>query len=252
MAVKKKNLSKDNIDDVNDFQFSEKPASSTMMNLKISDIPIKVKCLTERQKELKKAIEDFEIVIGEGPAGVGKTHMSLLMALHLLKTEPLKYQKLVLVKSVQVIKGEEVGFLKGNLDDKLSGHMISFTSNLDKIFGSKAITKHFIDSGLIEIVPIAYIRGCTYDRAIMLVDEIQNITLSTFKTIVTRIGEDSKFIFLGDSEQIDLTNKKESCLKKVVELFKDTDFIKVLSFVDSDCVRNPIIPKILEILDKKE
>lgn len=99
-------------------------------------------------------------------------------------------------------------------------------------------------------MPIAYIRGLSIDNSIVIVDEAQNIDKHTFKTIITRIGTNSKYIFLGDVEQIDRKSKKESCLQEVLEIFQDSDIIGTVKFEDSDCVRNPIIPVILEELRK--
>lgn len=105
-----------------------------------------------------------------------------------------------------------------------------------------------MDKKLIEVLPIAYIRGLSIDDSIVILDETQNLDFHTFKTLITRIGNNSKYIFLGDIEQVDRKNKKESCLKTIIEIFKDSDIIGTVEFNDSDCVRNPIIPKILEKL----
>lgn len=246
--AKKKNLTRQDIEDVSTYEtyFTK---TNGQNGTSINDIPIKIKCLNEKQKILKNAIEEKEIVISIGPAGTGKTYLSLLTALHLLKTEP-KYKKIVLVKSLTTIKGEEVGYLPGTLWEKLEPYMYSFTGNLDKILNSKSIQKSLMEKGIIEIMPIAYIRGVTCDNSIIIIDETQNLEMHTFKTIITRIGQNSKMIFLGDIEQCDRKDKKESCLEKVVHLFKDTDFVGTVEFEDEDCVRNPIIPKILKILDE--
>jgi len=213
--------------------------------------------IKNKWKIKKQKVYDFEVKHenhrywggnGISSHNTGKTYFSLLMALHLLKTEP-KYKKIVLIKSLVTIKDEALGFLKGTLEEKISPYVWSFTANLDKIFGTKAITKALMESGIIEIMPIAYIRGCNIDHALVVIDEIENITMDTFKTIITRIGTDSKFIFLGDVEQCDRSNKKESCLSKVIQMFKKQDFIGILEFTDEDCVRNLIIPKILKILN---
>jgi phosphate starvation-inducible PhoH-like protein len=165
-----------------------------------------------------------------------------------MKTEP-KYKKLILVKSVQTIKGEEIGFLPGTMEEKMAPYMWSFTGNLDKIFEDKATTQQFMQKGTIEIAPIAYIRGVTQDNCIVVIDETQNMTKHMFKTVSTRIGKNCKMIFLGDVEQIDRSNPKESCLYKVFDKFKPVNFVGTVEFNKSECVRNPIIPKILDVLD---
>lgn len=245
--TRRKNLSVDDHQDVDTWEGQIQRAELKNM-ININDIPIKIKCLNEKQKELKKAIEEFEITISIGPAGTGKTYLSLITALHLLKTCP-QYRKIVLIKSVQTIKGEELGFLPGTLREKMDPYMKSYTGNLDKILGDKSITNKLIDAGVLCIEPIAYIRGNTVDNSIVVIDETQNIDMHTFKTIITRIGKNSKMVFLGDIEQIDRKNIKESCLSNVFDGFKNKDFIGSIEFMAEDCVRNPIIPKILDILN---
>jgi phosphate starvation-inducible PhoH-like protein len=246
--ARKKNLSKEDIDDVSTFEYKPTKITNGQNGISIHEIPIKIKCLNEKQKTLKTKIEENEIIISIGPAGTGKTYLSLITALHLLKTQP-KYKRIVMVKSLTTIKGEEVGFLPGTLWEKLEPFMYSFIGNLDKILGHKSTTKYLMQQGYIEIMPIAYVRGITIDDSIIIVDETQNIDLHTFKTIITRIGSNSKMIFLGDVEQID-RNRKESCLEKVVNLFKETDFVGTVEFSNEDCVRNPIIPRVLAVLEK--
>lgn len=249
MGTKKKNLSRDDIEDVSTYEL-QKPISLTS-TINLNDVQIKVKCLTEKQKLLKNAIEEKDIVISTGPAGTGKTWISLITALHLMKTEP-RFANLVLIKSLKTIKGEELGYLPGSIWEKMEPYMYSFTGNLDKIFKSQAFTKTLIERGIIKILPLAYIRGVTIDNSIVIIDEAQNIDLHTFKTVITRIGANCKMIFLGDIEQIDLKEKENSCLAKVCELFKDREFTGSVAFTRDESVRNPIIPKILDILDDKD
>lgn len=94
-------------------------------------------------------------------------------------------------------------------------------------------------------MPIAFVRGITFDNCIVIIDELQNTSYHTFKTLLTRIGQDSKYIIMGDTEQIDRRNKNESPLEKVFDIFKDSDIVGTIEFTDEDCVRNPIIPKLL-------
>lgn len=105
---------------------------------------------------------------------------------------------------------------------------------------------------LLQVIPLAYFRGLSIDSAIVLIDEAQNLSSDLFKTIITRIGENCKYVFLGDVEQIDRKKKSESCLQKVIDIFSQTDLIKVIEFTDADCVRNPIIPKILTLLREND
>lgn len=199
---------------------------------------------TERQKEFVNLIRNKEVVIAKGPPGTGKTYSALATALNLLGDT---YKKIIIVKSVTTLPNEAIGYLKGSLLEKMDPFMMSFTWNIDKICGNKT-SKNLIDKGLVQVLPLAFIRGLSIDNSIVIIDETQNMEMHSFKTMMTRIGDNSKYIFLGDSEQIDRKNKNESCLDKVIEMFKDNDIIGVVEFQDEDCVRNPIIPKILEVL----
>ena len=199
---------------------------------------------TKKQQELISAIENKEVVIATGEAGVGKTYVALATALGLLGE---KYKKIIIAKSVTTLPGEELGFLKGDLHTKMEPFIMSFAWNIDKICGEGS-AKALMDKKLIEVLPLAYIRGLSIDNAIVCVDEAQNLSKHTFKTIMTRIGTDSKYIFLGDIEQIDRKKKDESCLETVMDIFRDSDIIKTIEFTNEDCVRNPIIPEILQKL----
>lgn len=198
----------------------------------------------EKQKELIKLIEENEIVIVKGVAGSGKSFVSLATALNLLGDV---YKQIILVKSVVTIPGEEIGFTKGSTADKMAPHMMSYTWNIDKLLG-KGAADDLLDKKIIEIIPLAFFRGLSIDSSIVLVDESQNLSMDIFKTIITRIGENCKYVFLGDVEQVDRKKKQESCLQKVIDIFSDDEIIKTLEFADEDCVRNPIIPKILSKL----
>ena len=125
--------------------------------------------------------------------------------------------------------------------------MMSFTGNIDKLVGER-VRKKLMEQGKIRVLPLAYIRGINIDDSIVLLDEAQNLSASVFKTIITRIGQNSKYIITGDTEQIDLKNKKTSVLSKVIDLFKEDELIGTIKFEEEDCVRNPIIPHILEKL----
>ena len=197
-----------------------------------------------KQQELVDLIEDYEVVIATGVAGTGKTYVTLATALNLLSAG---YKKVILVKSVTTIPGEEIGFLKGGMEQKMEPFIMSYVWNIDKICGEFSAQK-LMDSKLVEVLPLAFIRGLSIDNSVVIIDEAQNIDAHTFKTMMTRIGDNSKYIFLGDTEQIDRKKKAESCLATVIEIFKDSNIIGTIDFKDEDCVRNPIIPIILSTL----
>lgn len=249
MPVKKKNLTKENVEDVSIYEIKSSAKILNTGKITLNKVQIKVKCFNEKQKQLKQLIEDNQIIMVSGPSGVGKTFFTLMMALHLMKTEPI-YKQLTLIKSVVVIKGEELGFLPGDKNEKILPYMRSFTGNLDKIFKSKQATLDLLESEVIQFQPIAYIRGVNIDNEICIIDETQNIDSDTFKAIITRIGSNSKFIFLGDTKQIDRKNKNESCFQRMMDIFKEDKHVGVIEFTkEDDCVRNPIIPHILDVLE---
>lgn len=198
----------------------------------------------KKQKEFVELIEDNEIVIVKGVAGSGKTYVALATALNLLSEV---YTKLIIVKSVTPIPGEEIGFTKGSTKEKMTPVIMSYTWNIDKMLG-KGVSEDLIDKGLIEVIPLTFFRGLSIDNAIVIIDETQNISHDIFKTIITRIGENCKYIFLGDTEQIDKRKKYESSLQTMIDILGPTELVKTIEFGDEDCVRNPKIPKILEVL----
>lgn len=204
-----------------------------------------IKCKNTRQKEFLKTIEDKEVTICNGLAGSGKTYVALYYALKAL--EKGQYDKVVLVKSVTTLDQEDVGFLPGDIAQKMDPFMYSYYGNIDKIIGEEW-RKRLVKEGKIQIQPLAYIRGINIDNAVCIIDECQNLYLDAFKSIITRIGENSKYIILGDCQQIDRRHKKASILEKILDLFKDSDYVGTVEFQPEDCVRNPIIPKILDKL----
>lgn len=206
-----------------------------------------LKCKTEKQKELVKSIRKKEITICSGSAGTGKTFVTLNTALRLLNEG---YKKIILCKSVTSIPEEEIGFLKGNVEQKMEPFIMSYVGNLNKMI-PEGVAERLFEEKYIEVLPLAYIRGLSIDNSVIILDECQNITMNIFKSVVTRIGEHSKMVFLGDCEQVDFrTDKKkqQSALQYITKIFSGEDYVGVIEFGPEDCVRNPIIPKILEKL----
>jgi phosphate starvation-inducible protein PhoH and related proteins len=217
-------------------------------NDKTLQYTINVKCKTKNQKTFSGLINEKEITIANGPAGTGKTFLACAEALKLLKTQS-QYRRIILVKSVTTLKNEEIGHLKGGMEDKIMPFMGSFLDNFSKLVG-EAKTEALFSSKTIEIQPLAYIRGRSIDNSIIIVDEAQNIDLDNMKTVMTRIGENSKLIIVGDTKQIDLRNKKASSLNFVVDKFSEVHpSIGTMSFDTNDIVRNPLIQVIEDIFD---
>lgn len=215
----------------------------------IEKLHIDIKCKNESQKKLLKLITDNDITICSGRAGTGKTYVACAQALKLLKSG--KYDKILLAKSVTVLEGEEVGFLKGDLKDKMFPFTLSFLDNFHKIIGED-FTNKMLEMGLIEILPLAYLRGRSIDNSIIIVDEAQNISLKNMRSTLTRIGENSKMIITGDTKQIDLKNKKLSSLDIVVNMFSGKSGIGTMIFEVKDIVRSPIVKMIEDEFDTYE
>jgi phosphate starvation-inducible PhoH-like protein len=198
----------------------------------------------DSQKKLLKSIKENQITICNGVAGSGKTLCSIYMALSLLRERSNKYQKILLVKSVTVLKNEELGFLKGDLREKVDPFMESFKSNAKKLFNITNVDSLF-ESSIIHFLPLAYIRGTNLDNSIIILDETQNVSVDNARTLLTRIGADSKIICLGDTNQIDLRNKQDSSLEVLLKIFNDVKDIGCITMDENDenC-RNPIIKTI--------
>lgn len=248
MANKRKNLTKDDLNEVDGFINKRHPEEDKIFN----HLRIEVKPKTENQKKLVNAIKENEITIASGYPGTGKTFLACAEALKLIKNPQNSFQKIILVKSVTTLKDEEIGFLKGTMEEKMEPFMDSFLDNFNKIIG-EANTNKLRDMGLIQIKPIAYVRGRSIDKSVIIIDEAQNVSLDNMRTLMTRIGENSKLIILGDVKQKDIRNKKESSLEVVIDKFKDKKgFGTVELRNEEDIVRNPIIKVIEEIFDQLE
>jgi phosphate starvation-inducible PhoH-like protein len=222
----------------------------TLSENNIQNIKLTVKCKTPGQKVLVKSIREKEVTFCAGMAGTGKTYLACAQALKMLKAYQ-KYEKIIIAKSVTAIPGEELGFLKGTWEDKMEPFMWSFWSNFEKIIGKEDLNT-LRKQGAIQVWPLAFIRGSNIDNTITIIDESQNITKNTMKTILTRIGKNSKMIFLGDSDQVDIKRPQDSGLKFYVENFQDFDEFGIVELTEADEVRNPLISKYLRKLKEIE
>ena len=203
------------------------------------------------KKKLVNSIKQNEITICSGLPGSGKTFLSCGEALKLIKSRP-KYKRIVLVKSITALKGEEIGHLPGELKDKMAPIMESFTDNIRKLIGRSRMEK-LIELGVIEIVPIAFARGRSIDNSIILIDEAQNISMDNIRTLMTRIGDNSKMVIMGDVRQKDIRNKKDSSLEIVLEKFEGVEGFGCVELRNpNDVVRNPIIKKIEDVFEEIE
>jgi phosphate starvation-inducible PhoH-like protein len=213
-------------------------------------INVDIKCKNSNQKKLITLIAENKLTMASGPAGTGKTYLACAQAIKMLKNDD-RFKKIILVKSVTVLEGEEVGFLKGDLKEKMYPYTISFLDNFHKLIG-EGLTNQMMECGFIQVLPLAYIRGRSIDNAIIIVDEAQNITLKNMRSTMTRIGTDTKMIITGDTKQIDMKNPKLSSLDTVVKLFKGKNDIGTMEFGREDIVRDPIVMLIEETFEEYE
>jgi phosphate starvation-inducible PhoH-like protein len=200
---------------------------------------------TDRQQDFWNLIYEKEITLCSGPAGTGKSYISLARALQIFSRERKKYRRIIVVKPV-VEADEKLGYLPGTVEEKLEPYVYSTKYILEKILGKQRVDSLF-SKGKLEVMALAYMRGINIDNAIVVCEEAQNMTPKQMKTLLTRIGEDSKFIVSGDHEQSDRYRKPtESGLYFAMNKLKNIQEIGILEFEQSDIVRNPVISKILE------
>ena len=207
------------------------------------------KIVRARTKNQKKLVEEYyknDLIFALGPAGTGKTYTAIALAVRALKNREVK--KLILTRPA-VEAGERLGFLPGDLKDKLDPYLQPLYDALGDMIPAKRL-QEFMAEGTIQIAPLAYMRGRTLDRACVILDEAQNTNLGQLKMFLTRMGCDAKFIVTGDASQIDLPNKKDSGLLKGIELTKDIKGIKTIFFKNEDIVRHPLVAKIVKAFDK--
>tara|TARA_B100000965_G_scaffold162019_1_gene134897 strand:- start:979 stop:1896 length:918 start_codon:yes stop_codon:yes gene_type:complete len=201
----------------------------------------RINALSKNQNKFVDSCAFNDIVFVIGPAGTGKTFLSVVLAVKALKEKII--EKIVITRPV-VEAGENLGFLPGDLQDKINPYLRPIYDSLEEILPKKKI-KQFIDNGIIEIVPLAYMRGRTLKNSYILLDEAQNTISSQIKMFLTRMGKNSKIIITGDITQIDLKSKKESGLVDAVKRFNNTEGIEIVQLKDQDVLRHKLVKKIL-------
>jgi phosphate starvation-inducible PhoH-like protein len=211
----------------------------------IENKTIKVKNIN--QFKYMDMIQDSTITFGVGPAGTGKTFLAVASAVKLYSEQKIK--KIVLTRPA-VEAGERLGYLPGDLSQKIDPYLVPLFDSLEYFFGNENLA-YLIEKRNIEIVPLAYMRGRTLNNACIILDEAQNATNSQIKMFLTRLGENSKIIITGDESQIDLYSKENSGLRKTRKILSKIEEISVMEFQNTDIVRNPIVSKILEIFPDK-
>lgn len=193
-----------------------------------------------------KQLQKNDVVFGIGPAGTGKTYLAILYAASLLKKQHIK--KIVLVRPV-VEAGEKLGFLPGDLKEKVDPYLVPLYDALNECFGKETVNK-MIEKGIVEVAPLAYMRGRTLDNAAVILDEAQNTTTMQMKMFLTRLGFNSKMIITGDVTQIDLPNKNMSGLVEALKILNNINGISIVKFNNSDVMRHPLVFKIVNRYNK--
>ncbi len=202
---------------------------------------------SEKQSEYIKALKENDIVLSLGPAGTGKSFLAVSVAVTLLMEK--KIERVILSRPA-VEAGEKLGFLPGDMKEKVDPYLRPLYDALYELFGADKIDKR-IESGEIEIAPLAFMRGRTLKNCFAILDEAQNATETQIKMFLTRIGENSKLVVNGDPSQIDLINKSHSGLVKSTKILKELNEIKIIEFDHTDVVRHPLVSKIIRAYQKK-
>lgn len=201
-----------------------------------------VKAITSNQKLMVSAIAHNDMVFAIGPAGTGKTYTAVALAVRSLKSREVK--RIVLTRPA-VEAGENLGFLPGDLKEKLDPYLQPLYDALRDMLPTQKLLS-YLEDGTIEIAPLAFMRGRTLDHAFVILDEAQNTTPSQMKMFLTRMGKASKFIITGDITQIDLTNKQPSGLVMSMDVLKHTEGIQFIMLDDRDVVRHRLVTRIIQ------
>ena len=208
----------------------------------------KIKAKTINQQKLVAEANKHAMVFAVGPAGTGKTYTAIALAVRALKAKEVK--RIVLTRPA-VEAGENLGFLPGDMKDKLDPYMMPLYDALrDMIPPEKLI--QMMEYGIIEIAPLAFMRGRTLDNAFVILDEAQNATVMQMKMFLTRMGQTAQFIVTGDMSQIDLPSKQRSGLSYALDALKGVEGIGVVRLNQNDVIRHPLVKKIIEAFEKKE
>lgn len=212
----------------------------------ITGKPVKPKTLG--QKDYVDAIRNKMIVFGMGPAGTGKTYLAMAMAITAFKNE--EVSRIILTRPA-IEAGEKLGFLPGDLQSKVDPYLRPLYDALYQIMGSESFQKN-MEKGLIEVAPLAYMRGRTLDNAFIILDEAQNTTPAQMKMFLTRIGFGSKAVITGDATQKDLAPGSKSGLDVALRVLKNIDEIGICKLTSNDVVRHPLVQKIVQAYDDFE
>lgn len=207
-----------------------------------------VKCKTVGQKNYVDAVKKNTVTFGVGPAGTGKTYLAVCLAVAAYKGK--QVEKIILTRPA-VEAGEKLGFLPGDLQTKVDPYLRPLYDALQELFGLETYGK-LMEKGVIEVAPLAYMRGRTLSNAFVILDEAQNATREQMKMFLTRLGEGSKMVVTGDMTQTDLPEGKSSGLKHAVTILKNVEDVAVCMLTDADVVRHPLVTRIVRAYEREE
>tara|TARA_R110002050_G_scaffold204327_2_gene339729 strand:- start:36101 stop:37042 length:942 start_codon:yes stop_codon:yes gene_type:complete len=201
-----------------------------------------IKAKTKNQQELVKAVDNTDMVFAVGPAGTGKSYTAVALAVRALKAKEVR--RIILTRPA-VEAGERLGFLPGDLKEKLDPYLMPLYDALYDMIPSDKL-ESYIEKGTIQIAPLAFMRGRTLDNAFVILDEAQNSTVSQMKMFLTRMGSTAKFLITGDVSQIDLPKNQKSGLKDSLEILQGVKGISFIEFDESDVIRHKLVKKIIK------
>ena len=201
----------------------------------------------EHQKQMVKSFENNDLVFATGPAGTGKTYIAIALAVRALKNREIR--RIILTRPA-VEAGERLGFLPGDLKDKLDPYLQPLYNALEDMIPPKKL-QDFIADGIIQIAPLAYMRGRTLSSAVAILDEAQNTNLGQLKMFLTRMGQGSKFIVTGDCTQVDLPRREDSGLVRGMHILEGIPGIADIRFTTEDIVRHPLVNRIVKAFEDR-
>ncbi len=209
---------------------------------------VKIKARTLNQKKLVQAINENDMVFAVGPAGTGKTYTAVALAVRALKAKEVK--RIVLTRPA-VEAGENLGFLPGDLKEKLDPYLMPLYDALRDMIPPEKLAD-MIEFGIIEIAPLAFMRGRTLDKAFVILDEAQNTTAMQMKMFLTRMGMTAKFVITGDMSQVDLPHRQKSGLAYALDVLKEVEGIGTVRLGQNDVIRHSLVKRIIDAFDKME
>lgn len=207
-----------------------------------------IKAKTKNQQELVKAVDQNDMVFAVGPAGTGKSYTAVALAIRALKAKEVR--RIVLTRPA-VEAGEKLGFLPGDVKEKLDPYLMPLYDALYDMIPSEKL-EDYIERGVIQIAPLAFMRGRTLDNAFVILDEAQNSTASQMKMFLTRMGSSAKFLITGDVTQVDLPKNQLSGLKNALTILKGVKGISFIEFDESDVIRHRLVKKIIKAYKVEE